>query len=377
MSMLDLERLLTPISPDAPCGRPIEQDENAQAVYYDMETAYKTARLIQKSQVELEKLATKALRDGFRSDKKGLPNDPAKSPDWSSVADLCCQLLYECSKDARLIGRLFEPLTRLYGLDGFIAAANGATRLVETFGSDLFPKADDDPHIVWMHFSNSQNSETFLDSLSWIRIEPHNPVCYGCKFRIETILNLPSLTADDRQELKSNSDFLDESEFNAQLALLQPETIEVFRRSLANALVAAEKLDSLLQDKAPKTEFRFNKVCDRLKEIAAWFEKILPAPIPSAGGDAGGEGEPAERSSSGSIAPKAGPVATRDDAIRQLKLVADFFRKTEPHSPLSYALEQSVRWGAMSLPDLLKEFIDNDQTLSDVYRRMGIQMKSD
>jgi hypothetical protein len=31
----------------------------------------------------------------------------------------------------------------------------------------------------------------------------------------------------------------------------------------------------------------------------------------------------------------------------------------------------------MSLPELLKEFIENDQTLSEVYRRMGIQIKQD
>jgi type VI secretion system protein ImpA len=58
--------------------------------------------------------------------------------------------------------------------------------------------------------------------------------------------------------------------------------------------------------------------------------------------------------------------------LRQLKQVAEFFRKTEPHSPLSYALEQTVRWGGMSLPELLKDFIDNNDVLNGVYRRMGI-----
>jgi type VI secretion system protein ImpA len=376
MTMLDVEKLLAPISPDAPCGRAIEEDENAQAAYYEMETAYKTARLIQKSQVELEKLATKALRNGLRDDKKDRPDDPAKSPDWASVANYGCQLLYQCSKDARLLSRLFEPMTRLYGLQGFMAVATGAMQLVETYGSEIHPRAEDDPQIVWMHLSSSQNSETFLDSFSWIRVEPRNPVCYGCKFRMETILKLPSLTDADREELKSNNDFLDENEFQNQLLQLAPEAIESFRKSLADSRSIAEKFDELLQTKAPKTEFRFGRVCDRLREISEWYEKILPAPVTVTEEVPQVDSGSADKPSSGG-ASKGGPVATREEALRQLKLVADFFRKTEPHSPLSYALEQSVRWGGMSLPELLKEFIENDQTLSEVYRRMGIQIKQD
>lgn len=377
MTMLDLEKLLAPISPDAPCGRAIEEDENAQAAYYEMETAYKTARLIQKSQVELEKLATKAMRNGFRDDKKDRPDDPAKTPDWENVTSYGCQLLYQCSKDARLLSRLFEPMTRIYGLEGFKAVAMGAIQLVEAYGSELYPRAEDDPLIIWMHLSSGQNSETFLDSFSWIRIEPRNPVCYGCKFRIETILKLPSLTDTDREELKSSSDFLDEAEFQDQLTDLSPGSIEAFRKSLHEALEVSLQFDEMLQSRAPNTEFRFNRVCDRLRDIGVWFETILPAAQSLTEPVSERESHAANTPASGGVAAKAGPVATREEAIRQLKLVADFFRKTEPHSPLSYALEQSVRWGGMSLPDLLKEFIDNEETLSNVYRRMGIQVKQD
>ena len=63
---------------------------------------------------------------------------------------------------------------------------------------------------------------------------------------------------------------------------------------------------------------------------------------------------------------------TRDDAIRTLKQVADFFRRTEPHSPISYSLDQAVRWGRMSLPDLLGELIDDDTTRAGLFRLAGI-----
>ncbi len=66
------------------------------------------------------------------------------------------------------------------------------------------------------------------------------------------------------------------------------------------------------------------------------------------------------------------PVASRDEALQHLLRVADFFRKSEPHSPVSYALEQAVRWGRMPLPDLLKDLVSDDTVLAQVFKRMGI-----
>ena len=57
--------------------------------------------------------------------------------------------------------------------------------------------------------------------------------------------------------------------------------------------------------------------------------------------------------------------------------VARFFRKTEPHSPVSYALEQVVKWGKMSLPDLLKELIQDSSARDDMFRHVGISDSDD
>ena len=54
-------------------------------------------------------------------------------------------------------------------------------------------------------------------------------------------------------------------------------------------------------------------------------------------------------------APRA--LRTREDAIRQLEDIAEFFRKTEPHSPLAYTLTDAVRRARMPLPDLLAEVL--------------------
>ena len=69
-------------------------------------------------------------------------------------------------------------------------------------------------------------------------------------------------------------------------------------------------------------------------------------------------------------------VQTREDAFRLLLQVSDFFRRTEPHSPVSYAVEQAVRWGRMNLPELLSELVSDDSYRREIFKRTGINEDS-
>jgi type VI secretion system protein ImpA len=50
-----------------------------------------------------------------------------------------------------------------------------------------------------------------------------------------------------------------------------------------------------------------------------------------------------------------GQVASRDQAFQQIREISEFFKQTEPHSPISFLLERAIRWGYMSLPELIEE----------------------
>lgn len=54
-------------------------------------------------------------------------------------------------------------------------------------------------------------------------------------------------------------------------------------------------------------------------------------------------------------------VSNRDQAFHQLREISDYFRKTEPHSPVAYLLEKAIRWGYMPLPELMEELLPNQQ----------------
>lgn len=63
----------------------------------------------------------------------------------------------------------------------------------------------------------------------------------------------------------------------------------------------------------------------------------------------------------------------RDQAFHQLRELSEFFKKTEPHSPVPYLLEKAIRWGYMPLPELMTELLSNQQeTIARVFNLTGL-----
>lgn len=66
-------------------------------------------------------------------------------------------------------------------------------------------------------------------------------------------------------------------------------------------------------------------------------------------------------------------VQNRDQAFQELRKIADYFAKSEPHSPVSFLLEKAIRWGYMSLPELMQEMVSgNDQVLKHIKTITGM-----
>lgn len=57
----------------------------------------------------------------------------------------------------------------------------------------------------------------------------------------------------------------------------------------------------------------------------------------------------------------------------RLSEVAEFFRRTEPHSPVSYLVQRAVRWGEMSLEELMRDVVKNPEVLEQIWDTLGIK----
>lgn len=65
-------------------------------------------------------------------------------------------------------------------------------------------------------------------------------------------------------------------------------------------------------------------------------------------------------------------IDSRKEAIARLSEIQKYFRETEPHSPISYQLDQAIRWSTLPLPELMKELLSDDESRENYNRIAGI-----
>ncbi|MEZ9019082.1 ImpA family type VI secretion system protein [Vibrio lentus] len=65
-------------------------------------------------------------------------------------------------------------------------------------------------------------------------------------------------------------------------------------------------------------------------------------------------------------------IVNRDHAFQEIRKIAEYFKETEPHSPIAFLLERSIRWGYMSFPELLQEMVGNDNVIAQINQMTGM-----
>ena len=64
--------------------------------------------------------------------------------------------------------------------------------------------------------------------------------------------------------------------------------------------------------------------------------------------------------------------ANREEAYRQLLLIAEYLARTEPHSPVPYLIRRGVEWGNKPLSELLGELISADAESRRLWTLLGV-----
>jgi len=72
----------------------------------------------------------------------------------------------------------------------------------------------------------------------------------------------------------------------------------------------------------------------------------------------------------------AGPIATRQEALKRLREIGEFFKRNEPHSPLSLLIARAVRWGDMSFEELVRDLARNAD-LKQIWDTLGVGADKD
>lgn len=337
--MFNLEQLLHPVSAVSPCGGDITFSQELDAI----------ARARQHDDPSLD---------------QGEWVTALKEADWPFVATRCEQLIASHSKDLRVAVWLAEAhaKTRHFrGLgDGYALLAG----LCDRYWDGLFPPAEEGDH------------EQRIGNLYWLlsrtpQLVREMPLTAGAdgQFALQDFdaarQRAAASQAQDGTEQGWSASRHDEAVPLAQMEAARQKTTRAFSDALlADAQYCMQSLLAL--ERSADARFgtdgpSFRAARDALENAIHFIAPLAPEAdlpgTPAAAGPAGGSG---------------GAIVQRQQALEQLRLVADFFRRTEPHSPVAYLAERAASWGELPLHLWLRAVVKDQGTLAQLDEMLGM-----
>jgi type VI secretion system protein ImpA len=304
------QELLLPITPDQPCGESLE--DTPLLASFDAYRVFGQA---------------KALDAAPDAGEKWTPKPP-ESPEWAEIRDKAAEALGK-SKDLRVLAFLGTALLRTDGVPAFSETLKIASQWLGTYWSQTYPLVDEDAVLrrsALNCFADPMAVVDGLRRLPLVRSREHGK--FGLReIEIATGQLTPG-AGDARPDLE---------QIKAAFAGMPLAELEHLYESVVGAAAALKSIDAKMRDAAG------SDAAPGFESLAALLEKMVRAvrdqlalrPDHAAllGTDSGGD------VGVGVV----GSVKSRQDAIRALDAVADFFRHTEPSSPIPLFLDRAKR----------------------------------
>jgi type VI secretion system protein ImpA len=350
--VLELDRLAAPISDDAPTG--VELRTADETAYWAVKDTYTKARSIEAS------LA------------KGNDPDPDNPLDWQGVLDACTQALAEKTKDLEIAAYLLVAAFRVHGVAGLRDGFCLVRTLVESYWDNLYPPLDvegtspDGEPITSpatrVTTLGGVNSKTLVEMLKELPVARSHHDGDFSFVQYKDALRKRDASLDAIRQAAAETDAAYYRPFAADVKACQEE----FRQMTA-------ALDARCGKESPAS----TAMAELLRELNEYVTTLAGDKLKepeSADGQSEGDGQVAGAAPArGGTFSASDVLKTREEAFNTLRKVAGFFRQTDPHSFLAYALERVIRWGEMPLPKLLEELISGDDSRREVFRLVGIE----
>jgi type VI secretion system protein ImpA len=356
----DLDALLAPIPGDAPSGTDLRADSSPQSLYYRLRDARAEARAAERA-MDADDAAS------------------APPPQWQTIRELGIEAIGTHSKDLEIAAWLTEALLRRDGLNGFTAGVRLITGLVENFWDELFPLPDEDGIPTRVGPVGGLNGLSGEGTLSQpLRMLPLYLRPDGAPMQLwqfEQSTGLAGIVDPERRQQRIDAGVIPfetaENEARASGAAHFAALKEEAESALAAWRAMSEALDTRAGADAPPTS-RVREVLEKIAGIAAGFAGGGGESATQATAAVSGEGT-AAAAAGGEFSGVAGTLASREEALRSLAAIAEFFRRTEPLSPLAYTLQEAVRRARMSWPELLEEIVPDIGQRMQILLSLGIK----
>jgi type VI secretion system protein ImpA len=291
-----------------------------------------------------------------------------READWPFVAARCAALIESRSKDLRLAVWLAEAqaMTRkLRGLgDGYALLAG----LCGQFWDGLHPQPDEDGfeqrvgNLFWLLARTPQLVKA-------MPVTEDGAVCMASFETARQRMNAASADGGSQgwgtspaPAVASLSDL--DAARRSNSAQFNDTLLADARYCLASLMELEHALDARLGANGPG-------FAGAREVLLNFIDFIEPLATPPALAD---DGAGARLAGTGEIAGTvSGTLHTRVQALAQLRLVADFFRRTEPHSPVAYLADKAADWGDLPLHLWLRAVLKEPSVAAQMDELLGTQ----
>jgi type VI secretion system protein ImpA len=336
----DDKALLEPISAEQPCGQNLDE----APVLPGMQTAVLS---------ELD-----ALRLFGQARSPEAPPDPEESEresakvrppiEWDRIRNAALDGL-KGSKDLRLLAYLGTALLRTDGLAAFGRTMTIASHWLETYWPQVYPLLDEGDAMARRNALNC-----FADPMAVVDRVWRLPLVasrqHG-RFSLRDIDIANGAVSPGATEARP-----DERAIQEAFKEIPTEELTALEQSVVAAVAALNSIDSRLRGEGgPEVAPDFGPLATQLAKLNRLYKDQLASradAVPAAGSDeAGAAGGAAAAGFAG------GAIRSRQDAIKALDSVADFFRRNEPSSPIPLFVERAKRLVAKDFLEVLADIV--------------------
>ncbi|ATQ76556.1 type VI secretion system protein TssA [Massilia violaceinigra] len=354
--MFAAEQLLTPISDDQPAGEDLAFSPELDAI-------------------------TLARKFDDPSLDQGEWVTDIKEADWDFVVTRCAALLEQKSKDLRLGVWLAEAAAKKHQLRGLGESFRVLAGLIEQYWDrGLYPEAEDDDH------------DQRIGNLSWIL--GRTPALLREMRITEGTRGYTLVDFEVARKLANassgNSSYNNSPGAPAGLKLADLEKArsansarfrETFTADAQYCLDALRQFEQAADARLGHDSPGFSNAREAVQDMVT----LMPAPsaAPAEAVAAPGDfyyAEPENDQGPPGTPQPAGPpgvIRTREHAVTQLRNVAEFFRRTEPHSPASYFADKAADAANTDLHVWLRSVVKDSGAMAHIEELLGVKPPQD
>ncbi|HEY8508508.1 MAG TPA: type VI secretion system protein TssA [Steroidobacteraceae bacterium] len=312
----ELAQLAEPLSADSPCG------EN------------------------LEDTPTLAAFDAYRL--FGLLTPLENEPDWRELKEKSLEVLQQ-SKDFRLLAHLLAAVLRTGTLQESLQILVLADDWLTRYWDEVYPRLDEDAIMRRNALACLADRIAIIDALRRKPFVTHRQLGSFSLRDLDIATGALAATEDNPP-----------SEAQIQAALMDADKANL--QTLHDAAVAARKALANMEE-TMRTRGGGSEAVPDFGQLAAQIARIPPllsphlaqAAAPADDAGAAAEGESANANAGAATVIAVGSIRSREDAVRALDAVAEYFRKNEPSSPVPLMVDRAKRMVSMSFLEVLAE----------------------